>query len=139
MVEIIAGEKGTGKTKALITKANDSALVTNGSIVFLDKNNKHMYELSNRIRMINVPAFHIDNFDMFCGFLYGIVSQNHNIDKIFLDNFLTISHMGNDNLENALDFLLDFSESQELDIIVSLSMDAGMLPERMKSFVSVSL
>ena len=64
MVEIIAGEKGTGKTKTLITKANDAALLTSGSIVFLDKNNKHMYELSNQIRLIVVPEFNVTDTDM---------------------------------------------------------------------------
>lgn len=139
MVEIIAGNKGKGKTKVLITKANDSALLTNGSIVFLDKNNKHMYELSNRIRMINVPEFHIESFDMFCGFLYGIASQDHDLEKIYLDSFLTIAHIEEEKAQTAIEFLAEFSEAQKIDIIVSLSMNAEQLPESVQQFVSVSL
>lgn len=139
MVEIIAGNKGKGKTKVLISKANDSALLTNGSIVFLDKNNKHMYELSNQIRMINVPEFHIDNFDMFCGFLYGIASQDHDLEKMFLDSFLTIAHLEPEEMPRAMDVLLEYSEKQNIDLIVSLSMNASDLPEDIQSYVSVSL
>lgn len=139
MVEIIAGNKGKGKTKVLISKANDSALLTNGSIVFLDKNNKHMYELSNQIRMINVPEFHIDNFDMFCGFLYGIASQDHDLEKMFLDSFLTIAHLEPEEMQKAMDVLLEYSEKQNIDLIISLSMNASDLPEEIQSYVSVSL
>lgn len=139
MVEIITGDKGKGKTKILITKANDSALLTSGSIVFLDKNNKHMYELSNRIRMINVPEFHIDSFDMFCGFLYGIASQDHDLEQIFLDSFLTIANIDEKRIQTAIDFLTDFSEAQNIDVIVSLSMNTEELPESLQQFVSISL
>lgn len=139
MLEIISGNKGKGKTKVLISKANDSALLTNGSIVYLDKNNKHMYELSNRIRMINVPEFHIDNFDMFCGFLYGIVSQDHDLEKIYLDSFLTIGHIEEEKVRDAVEFLAGFSDAQKLDVIVSLSMNAEDLPESVQQYISVSL
>ena len=47
MVEIIAGEKGKGKTKYLLDKVNDSVKSASGNIVYLDKSQKHMYELNN--------------------------------------------------------------------------------------------
>lgn len=140
MVEIIAGEKGTGKTKTLITKANDAALLTSGSIVFLDKNNKHMYELSNQIRMINATEFHIDSFDMFRGFLYGIVSQNWSLDAIFLDSFLTIAHVEDvSKLQDYIDFLEVISKEHNLRIIVSVSADKNQLPESIRKYISVAL
>ena len=54
MIQIISGSKGKGKTKYLIQMANDAVKTAEGNVVYLDKNNKHMYELSNRIRLINV-------------------------------------------------------------------------------------
>lgn len=139
MVELITGEKGKGKTKILIRKANESVLLSSGSIAFLDKNNKHMYELSNRIRMINVPEFRIENFDMFCGFLYGIASQDHDLEQLYLDSFLTIAHVDTTRLADAFTFLQEFSETQKIDIIVSISMNADSLPTSMQEFVSASL
>ena len=64
MIQIISGVKGKGKTKFLIQKANEAVKAANGSVVYLDKNNKHMYELSNRIRLINVGDFPIDTYDV---------------------------------------------------------------------------
>ena len=57
MVQIIAGEKGKGKTKYLLDKANAAIKESTGSIVYLDKSSKHMYELNNKIRLINVKEY----------------------------------------------------------------------------------
>ena len=43
MIQIIAGEKGKGKTKILLDKVNADVLEAKGSIVYLDKSTKHMY------------------------------------------------------------------------------------------------
>ena len=42
-----------------------------------------MYELSNQIRLIVVPEYNITDTDMFIGFIAGIVSQDHDLDKIY--------------------------------------------------------
>ena len=44
MVELIVGKKGKGKTKVLLDKVNGAIKEANGSIVYLDKSTKHMYE-----------------------------------------------------------------------------------------------
>ena len=41
MIDIIAGAKGKGKTKILIQQVNDDIKLTKGTIVYLDKNDKH--------------------------------------------------------------------------------------------------
>ncbi len=61
MIEIIAGEKGKGKTKELLAKVNHSVAAASGNIVYLDKSQKHMYELNNKVRLINVMDYPIDN------------------------------------------------------------------------------
>lgn len=139
MIQIIAGEKGTGKTKELITMANDAALLSVSPIIYLDKNNKHMYELSNQIRMINISDFHIENFQMFCGFLYGIASQDYNLNEIYLDSFLTIAHISKEELEQAVKAMFLFSESQGINLVISVSMSADEMPDAVKELVTVSL
>lgn len=139
MIQIIAGGKGTGKTKELITKANDAALLSVLPIIYLDKNNKHMYELSNQIRMINISDFHIENFQMFCGFLYGIASQDYNLKEIYLDSFLTIAHIEPSELEQALEAMTRFSDSQGIDLVISVSMSVDEMTEAAKELVTVSL
>ncbi|MCQ5120639.1 twitching motility protein PilT, partial [Coprococcus eutactus] len=65
MIHNITGDKGKGKTKALIHKVNNDVKVVSGSVVFLDNNNKHMYELSNRGKMINCTNYGISKLDAF--------------------------------------------------------------------------
>ena len=74
MVQIIAGEKGKGKTKYLLDMANTAVKESKGSIVYLDKSSKHMYELNNRIRLINVQEYPIhssEGFTVFCSFHFS--------------------------------------------------------------------
>ena len=60
MVQLIVGEKGKGKTKILLDKANAEVKNANGSVVYLDKSTKHMYELNNKIRLIDVMEYGIE-------------------------------------------------------------------------------
>ena len=103
MIHIIAGDKGKGKTKALIDKVNNEVKVVSGTVVFLDNNNKHLYELSNRVKMINCTSYGISKLDSFTGFVRGIISQNSDIEKIYIDNFKTVAYVGESHIVEALD------------------------------------
>lgn len=138
MIEIIAGLKGHGKTKVLIQKVNDDIKLTKGTIVYLDKNNKHMYELSNQIRLIVVPDFNITNTDMFIGFIAGILSQDHDLDKIYLDSFLTTACI-EDNLEYAVNKLDELSQKYDVNFVISASTEKDSMPEAVQKFVTVAL
>ena len=93
MIEIICGEKGKGKTKELLNKVNNSIATAAGNVVYLDKSQKHMYELNNKVRLINVMDYPITDCDEFLGFICGIISQDHDMEEMYLDSFLTISNM----------------------------------------------
>ncbi|MDO4977562.1 MAG: twitching motility protein PilT [Eubacteriales bacterium] len=138
MIDIIAGRKGKGKTKVLLQKVNEDITTTNGTIVYLDKNNKHMYELSNKVRLIVVPEFDIVNADMFIGFIAGILSQDHDLDKIFLDSFLTIAAC-EENVSYVIEKLEVLSERFDVDFVISASLDKEDLSEEMHKYVSVAL
>ena len=76
---------GKGKTKYLLDKVNTEVKDINGNIVYLDKSTKHMYELNNKVRLIDVSEYMIDNSDAFIGFVCGIISQDHDLQMMFLD------------------------------------------------------
>ena len=140
MIELIAGEKGKGKTKMLMAKANNDIKVTGGNIVYLDKNNKHMYELSNRVRLINVPEYNIHSADMFIGFIYGIASQDHDLDCMFLDNFMSISCIESvEEAERLIKELAIISDKFELDFIIGISKSKETLSPYLQDMVTVAL
>lgn len=139
MVQIIAGQKGKGKTKILINKVNDEVKSSTGSIVYLDKSNKHMYELSNKIRLINVRDFLINNYSEFLGFICGIISQDRDLERVYVDSFLRIANIDEKEIKNLLEKLTNISDQFQIDFIISVSMDSNNLPEEYKDKVIVSL
>ncbi|MBQ9342045.1 MAG: twitching motility protein PilT [Lachnospiraceae bacterium] len=142
MIQIIAGDKGKGKTKYLLDKVNTAVKTANGNLVFLDKNTKHMFELSNKVRLIDVPELPVDNTDEFLGFLCGIVSQDNDLEEVYLDSFLTIAHIpeGNDaEIERTIAKVETLGEKFNIKFVLSVSRDADKLPESVKKYVDIAL
>lgn len=139
MVQIIAGEKGKGKTKHLLEKVNESVKSANGSIVYLDKNRKHMYELSNKVRLIDVSEFLISNCDEFIGFLCGIISQDNDLEEMYLDSFLTIAALKEDEINRVIQKLEIISEKFHIDFLLSISKDADALTADTADKIIISL
>ena len=139
MVQLIVGKKGKGKTKCLLDKVNTEVKNVLGSVVFLDKNTKHMYELNNKIRLIVVPDFSITNPDEFIGFVSGIISQDHDLQQMYFDSFLKISCLEGKDISEVIEKLDKLSEKFGVEFVLSLSFDESELPESVKSKVVISL
>lgn len=139
MVELIIGKKGKGKTKVLLDKVNEAIKNVNGTIVYLDKSAKHMYELNNKIRLIDVSGYPIKNSDEFVGFVCGIISQDHDLEQIYLDSFLSVAKLDGQDVTDTLEQLKAISEAFKIGIVVSISIEAEELPEALKENVVVSL
>ena len=139
MVSIIAGEKGKGKTKILLEKANEAVSKANGSVIYLDKSSKHMYELNNKIRLVNVSEFPIISADGFIGFLSGLISSDHDIEAVFLDSFLKLAVLEGTDITSTIDRIETLGEKYGITFVLSVSMDASDLPENAKKNVTVAL
>ncbi|MGX8714803.1 MAG: twitching motility protein PilT [Lachnospiraceae bacterium] len=140
MVQIIAGRKGKGKTKILLQKANEAIKEAKGSVVYLDKNTKHMFELNNRVRLINVMDYPINTPESFIGFISGIISQDHDIEIMFLDSFLTLSCLeGKEDVSEDINKLIKLSEVFGITFILSVSMDRDELSEELQPCVTDAL
>ena len=139
MVQIIAGKKGKGKTKHLLDRANFAVKDSNGSIVYLDKSSKHMYELSNKIRLINVNEYPITSSEGFIGFICGIISQDHDLEMMFFDSFLKLACLEGEDISETIATLEKIGEKYHVTFVLSVSMDAENMPENAKANVVVSL
>ena len=140
MIEIICREKGKGKTKELLGKVNSSVTAASGNVVYLDKSQKHMYELNNKVRLINVMDYPITNCDEFIGFICGIVSQDNDLEEMYLDSFLTIASVDSESeITTAIEKLDVISEKYKVKFIISVSKNIDDLPECAKAKVVISL
>ena len=139
MVQLIVGKKGKGKTKQLLDKVNSEVKYISGSIVYLDKSTKHMYELNNKVRLIDVSRYMIENADEFLGFVCGIISQDHDLEQMYFDSFLKIAALEGKYISAVIEKLDKMSDFFQVDFILSVSMDEAELPEGVKDKIIVSL
>ena len=139
MVQLIVGKKGKGKTKQLLDKVNSEVKDISGSIVYLDKSTKHMYELNNKVRLIDVSRYMIENADEFLGFVSGIISQDHDLEQMYFDSFLKIAVLEDKDISAVIEKLDRISDFFQVDFILSVSMDESELPEDVKDKIIVSL
>ncbi len=139
MVHLIVGEKGIGKTKVLHELANGAVRDAKGSIVYIDRNSKHMYELSNKIRLIDASRYPVKNSDQFIGFICGIISQDHDLEKLYLDGFLDCAKLTADTAAETIEQLNSIGELYGVDIHISFSASASSLPEDLKKKVMIEV
>ena len=139
MLHLIIGEKGKGKTKVIHEMANKAVTEAKGSIVYLDRNSKHMYDLSNKIRLIDVSRYPIKNSDEFIGFVCGIISQDHDLEQLYLDGFLDCAKLKAEEAENALCQLDAIGEMFHIAINISFSASADVLSDKLKERILVEL
>jgi len=139
MIQLIVGKKGKGKTKQLLDKVNQEIKEISGNIVYLDKSTKHMYELNNKVRLIDVSQFMVESNQEFLGFVSGIISQDHDLQQMYFDSFLKIACLEDADISSTVEKLEILSKRFEVDFILSVSLDESELPEGLKDKVIVSL
>ena len=135
MVQLIVGVKGAGKTKKMLDHVHDSIKNVDGNIVYLDKSSQNMHELDNKVRLINVSEYPIQNTDQFLGFVCGICSQDYDLQEMYLDGFLKIARLEGQDISSALSQLNKISEQFKVNMVLSVSMDEKDLPDFAKSQV----
>ena len=116
MVQLIVGKKGKGKTKQLLDKVNSEVKDIAGSIAYLDKSTKHMYELNNKVRLIDVSRYMIENESEFLGFVCGIISQDHDLEQMYFDSFLKIAALEDKDISAVVEKLERMSDFFQVDL-----------------------
>ena len=139
MVQLMAGNKGKGKTRQLLDRVNSEIKEMPGNNVYLDKCTKHMYELNNKVRLIDVSQFLIENSSEFVGFVCGILSQDHDLQQMYFDSFLKISDLEDQDIISTIEKLERLSKAFDVNFILSISKDADELPSELKDKVIISL
>jgi hypothetical protein len=112
----------------MIDSANEAVEKSDGSIVFINTDSRLMYDLNYKIRFICMEEYpHITNSDEYIGFLYGIISGDHDIETIYIDSILKHADFELPDLTEFVDRLKDISQVHELDFVVSISADKEQL------------
>lgn len=134
LIHIIYGKKGTGKSRKLISIANEAYETKDENAVFIDNDEDRMYMLNRNIRFINAHEFCIDGPKMFTGFLSGIAAQDYDLQAIYINSFMKIVRHPLTDLEQMFAFLRDFSERTKIELYISISAE-GELPESLAGYI----
>lgn len=138
MIRLIAGEKGEGKTKKLIQLANDSIKTTDGHIVFIDDDKRHIYDLHYDIRFVETLEYPLSNYREFVGFIYGILSQDNDIVEIFVDGLTNlIKTFDSEALIKLIAKLDRLSQTNGVNFLMSINCNPNDLPDEAKELLVV--
>ncbi|KPU27117.1 hypothetical protein TR13x_06940 [Caloranaerobacter sp. TR13] len=135
MIKLVCGKKGTGKTKRLIKMANESAKESLGDIVFIDSDVKYMLDLNHKIRYINAMEFEVKGIEMFHGFLCGLIAEDYDIEKIYIDAVYKIVDIDLSLLPEYIQRLESLANKFKIDFILSLNIEEKDIPESIRKYV----
>jgi RecA/RadA recombinase len=136
MIKVFYGEKGTGKTKAMVEKANSILTDNKGDVVFIDDTNQLMLDLNHKIRFVNVSNFPVCGTKEFLAFICGILSANYDINTIFLERVIYITKTNADQLEELFSELHKISDERSVDFVISISGKNDSVPHFIKQYAS---
>lgn len=128
MIKFIVGNKGAGKTKKIIITANDSIKKTKGHVVFIDFDNRHMFQIDYRGRFVGVKDYAINDDVAFYGFISGIIASNYDIEAIYVDALLKITKKELSELEVFFTNVDTLTTKYNVDFIFTISSSVESLP-----------
>lgn len=135
MIQIIAGKKGSGKTKRIIDMTNTLAAESANDVVFIDKDNSYTRDITHKARFVNASEYHIKTPEMFLGFLCGMLSSNYDIGTIFVDAFLKLCKTEMAEAEWFFASLEKLCAKHEVDFVLSVSAEPADLPAYLQNYI----
>lgn len=134
MIQVIHGKKGSGKTKRILDMANAAIKEHNGDIIFVDDDNRYMFDLRHEVRFVNAGEYGCDSPEMFFGFLCGMLAQNFDISVIFVDAFLKLVKVEPEQTEKFFSRLDVLSGKHNVAFVISVNVDDDLAPEFLKKY-----
>ena len=134
MIQVIHGKKGSGKTKKILDMANQAIAEHKGDVVFVDNDNRYMFDLRHEIRFVNGGEYNCDSPEMFFGFLCGMLAQNFDISVVFVDAFLKLVKKDISECEGFFTRLEELSVRHNVQFVISVNVDDAVAPEYLKKY-----
>lgn len=135
MIRIMMGEKGTGKTGALIRMANDALDTEKGKVVCINKGNRFTFDLKHPVRLIDTEQFEIKNLDIFLGFIEGVIAHDFDVTHIFIDSVLKCAKGSLADMDEFLTRIEGISEKFNIDFTVTISAPVAEASDAMKKYL----
>lgn len=135
MIQIIAGKKGSGKTKRLIDMTNQTANESPANVVFLDDDDRYIREIDHKARFVNAGEYHVHTPEMFVGFISGMLSQNFDIGNVFIDAFTKLCKTNLNDAAWLFELMEELCQKHNVNFVLSVSEDPADLPEFVTKYI----
>ena len=140
LIQIILGEKGSGKTKRLIDLVNESLKNEHGDIIFIDDDKRYMYDLRHEIRFVDAseyPIGHKSTASEMLGFICGMLSANFDVSLVAMDAFMKLvrTPLEDAAMVSFFEQLEKLSERSKCNFLLSMSTPLEELPEYLRKYV----
>lgn len=135
MIKIITGQAGEGKTKWLIDVANEKIRSLKGHAIYIDSSTHHRYALAHQIRLIETVNFPLQSRASFTAFLCGILSANHDIEVVFIDELFKLTQCHLSELSDCLEDIRKLSDYYDIDFFISTSCSKNDLLQHIPSYL----
>ena len=136
MMKLIVGNKGSGKTKTLISMVNDAVAVSKGNVVCIEKGSVMTFDINYKARLVDIDNYDIVGYEAFYGFLTGILAGNYDITHLFVDATLRIGGRDYAALADMLTKLNKVvAERGDTEVVFTVSCDKADLPESIQGLV----
>jgi len=139
MIQVILGDKGSGKTKRLIDMTNEALKSEHGNIIFIDADKRYMYDLRHEIRFVDAseyPAVYKCQAHEFLGFLCGMLSADFDLSLIAVDAFtkLVKTDLNADEMRDFFVQLEHLSETHHCSFVLSIGSEKSDTPEYISKY-----
>lgn len=128
MVTLLIGHKGSGKTKKLISLANEAVTKSTGNVVVIEKGAKLTYDVTHKARLIDTDQYQISGYDVLFGFISGICAGNYDVTDIFVDSTFKICSEDKEDLKTFVSKIKLLSDNAETNVTLLISADKEELP-----------
>ena len=140
MVQLIVGNRGSGKTKTLITHVNKAADVSKGNVVCIERGDSLKFDLHHNIRLIDIKEYSLSGADAYYGFIAGLLAGNYDITDIFGDaTFKILCGRDDKDFDALAKFVGQIDALTKGDgpaVMFTVSCDAADLPESLRKYIA---
>ncbi|MBD7910235.1 MULTISPECIES: hypothetical protein [Clostridium] len=136
MIQVFCNKRGSGKTKNLINLANEQLTEAKGDSVYIDDDNRHISQINRRIRFINTNEFNITGYNEFYGLLCGIISENYDVENIYIDGVFKINSGTTKESSEWFKRIYKLTKQFEINIYMNINYENQEIPDFIKEYVA---
>lgn len=136
MIQVFCNKRGSGKTKRLIELANSQLARAKGDSVYIDNDLRYIRQIDRRIRFVAIKKFDIEKYQEFYGMLCGIISENYDIENIYIDGGYTIESSSLEESAYWFKKIYNLSSKFKVNIYMNVDYEKKEIPDFIREYVA---